>query len=67
MRYLPHTEAERASMLARIGVDGIDGLFADIPADRRLGAPLDLGPRLFRTPATREIEPERWLSLDPAA
>ncbi|MCB2078113.1 MAG: hypothetical protein KDE55_10500 [Novosphingobium sp.] len=28
---------------------------------------LDLGPRLFRTPATREIEPERWLSLDPAA
>ena len=55
MRYLPHTEAERASMLARIGVDGIDGLFADIPADRRLGAPLDL-------PLSKsEIEVERLL------
>jgi len=42
MRYLPHTPQDRADMLARIGVDSIDELFADIPADKRLSEPLDL-------------------------
>jgi glycine cleavage system P protein (glycine dehydrogenase) subunit 1 len=42
MRYLPHTEADRETMLARIGVDAIGDLFADIPADKRLEALLDL-------------------------
>lgn len=42
MRYLPHTEADRETMLARIGVDAIGDLFADIPADKRLDAQLDL-------------------------
>jgi glycine dehydrogenase subunit 1 len=55
MRYLPHSETDRAAMLARIGVATIDDLFADIPADRRLRAPLDL-------PVTKsEIEVERIL------
>ena len=55
MRYLPHTEADRETMLARIGVDAIDALFADIPADKRLTAPLDL-------PLSKsEIEVERLL------
>ncbi|HSM42046.1 MAG TPA: aminomethyl-transferring glycine dehydrogenase subunit GcvPA [Afifellaceae bacterium] len=44
MRYLPHTDQDRADMLARIGVGSIDDLFADIPADKRLKAPLDLPP-----------------------
>jgi glycine dehydrogenase subunit 1 len=42
MRYLPHTEAERADMLATIGVADIEALFAPVPASARLKAPLDL-------------------------
>ncbi len=55
MRYFPHSEADRRAMLARIGVPSIDALFADIPADKRIGGLLDL-------PATKsEIEVERIL------
>ena len=55
MRYLPHTDADRQAMLARIGVAGIDDLFADIPRDRRLTGLVDL-------PMTKsEIEVERIL------
>ncbi len=32
MRYLPHTDADRAAMLKTIGVSDINELFADIPA-----------------------------------
>ncbi len=42
MRYLPHSEGDRAAMLAAIGVDTVDDLFADVPAAGRLKAPLDL-------------------------
>jgi glycine dehydrogenase subunit 1 len=42
MRFLPHTEQDRADMLARIGVGSIDDLFADIPPAKRLKRPLDL-------------------------
>jgi glycine dehydrogenase subunit 1 len=42
MRYLPHTDADRAAMLTRIGVGGIEDLFADIPADKHLDALVDL-------------------------
>ena len=42
MRFLPHTNIERQDMLAAIGVGSIDDLFADIPAAKRLTAPLDL-------------------------
>jgi glycine cleavage system P protein (glycine dehydrogenase) subunit 1 len=55
MRYLPHTEADRAGMLARIGVGSIDDLFVDIPADKRLAGLLDL-PK-----AKGELEVERHL------
>jgi len=55
MRYLPHTEADRATMLARIGVGAINDLFADVPADKRLAGLLDL-------PAAKsELEVERIL------
>src|SRR5436305_14046456 len=33
-------------MLAAIGIDSIDGLFAEIPEAVRLGRPLDIGPAL---------------------
>jgi glycine dehydrogenase subunit 1 len=55
MRYLPHTEADRAGMFRKIGVGSIDDLFLDIPADKRLTGLLDL-------PKTKsEIEVERHL------
>jgi glycine dehydrogenase subunit 1 len=42
MRYLPLTQHDRADMLARIGVENIDALFASIPAAKRLAHDLDL-------------------------
>jgi len=55
MRYLPHTEADRAGMLRKIGVGSVDDLFVDIPAGKRLAGLLDL-------PTTKsEIEVERHL------
>ena len=55
MRYLPHTEADRALMLNRIGVGSIDELFLDVPADKRIEGLLDL-------PTSKsEIEVERHL------
>lgn len=36
MRYLPLTPDDRADMLSKIGVDHINDLFADIPADKLL-------------------------------
>jgi glycine dehydrogenase subunit 1 len=37
MRYLPLTDADRAEMLARIGVPDMDALYADVPTAARLG------------------------------
>ncbi|MEW6124741.1 MAG: aminomethyl-transferring glycine dehydrogenase subunit GcvPA [Pseudomonadota bacterium] len=56
MRYLPLTADDRAEMLARIGAAGVDDLFADIPADKRLAALPDL-PR-----HKSELEVERTLA-----
>jgi len=41
MRYLPLTDADRAAMLAVIGVDRVDDLFRDVPKDL-LNADIDL-------------------------
>jgi len=35
MSFIPHTDADRQEMLAKIGVERIADLFKDIPADRR--------------------------------
>ena len=56
MRYLPLTPNDRSQMLARIGAEGIDSLFADIPADKRLADLLDL-PR-----GKPEMAVERYLT-----
>ena len=40
--YLPHTEAEVASMLAFLGLDSLDDLFAHIPASVRLAGGLSM-------------------------
>ena len=43
-RYTSATEADRREMLAAVGADSIDDLFADVPEGVRLGRPLDLPP-----------------------
>jgi glycine dehydrogenase subunit 1 len=68
MTYVPHTEAERAEMLAAIGVDRIGALFGDVPEQVRF-------PKLKLPPACSEIEIEREmqalagrnLGVDPSA
>jgi glycine dehydrogenase subunit 1 len=42
MRYLPHTEAERAEMLQALGLDDTAALFDDIPEAVRLTRPLQV-------------------------
>ncbi|WP_112663262.1 aminomethyl-transferring glycine dehydrogenase subunit GcvPA [Microvirga flavescens] len=56
MRYLPLSETDRGEMLARVGVKSVDDLFADIPKDKLLKAPVDLPRR------KGELEVERILS-----
>src|SRR5437588_1070754 len=56
MRYHPLTQQDRADMLARIGVDDINALFADVPAGKLLREPLPLPPH------KSELEVERILS-----
>jgi glycine dehydrogenase subunit 1 len=56
MRYLPLTERDRSEMLAAIGADSIDALFADVPNAARLDRPVDL------PTAMGEIEVERLIS-----
>jgi glycine dehydrogenase subunit 1 len=56
MRYLPLTPADRAEMLASIGVTSIDDLFADVPPAARRAGLVDL------PLAQGEIEVERALS-----
>ena len=56
MRYLPHTPADRAAMLDRIGVRSIDELFASVPKDKLMRGLADL-PK-----AKGELEVERELS-----
>ena len=56
MRYLPHTDADRAAMLARIGAKSVDDFFIDVPASRRLKGLVDL-------PAAQgEMQVERQLA-----
>jgi len=42
MRYLPKNVTERREMLAAIGAESMEGLFASVPAEFRLRQPLDL-------------------------
>jgi glycine dehydrogenase subunit 1 len=46
MPYIPHTDRDRAEMLAEIGVSTIDELFREIPIDLRVKGELDLPPAL---------------------
>ena len=48
-RYTSATDADREAMLGAIGVGAVDDLFAEIPADLRLGRALDLPAGLSET------------------
>jgi glycine dehydrogenase subunit 1 len=54
MPYGPHTDDDRARMLATIGVASIDDLFADIPAELR-ASPLDLPEPEAELPLTEHL------------
>lgn len=41
-RYIPNTEADKAYMLGRIGVDSVEALFSDIPEGLKMNRSLDL-------------------------
>ncbi|HZK89230.1 MAG TPA: aminomethyl-transferring glycine dehydrogenase subunit GcvPA [Stellaceae bacterium] len=56
MRYLPLTPSDRQQMLAAIGVDSIDALFAEVPKAAQRGGLVDL------PLAQGELEVERALS-----
>jgi glycine dehydrogenase subunit 1 len=56
MRYLPLSDTDRGEMLARIGVNHADELFADVPKNLLLKEPVDLPRR------KGELEVERILS-----
>jgi glycine dehydrogenase subunit 1 len=54
MTYIPHTDGERAAMLAAIGVDRLEDLFEAIPAQRRFPA-LDLPAPLSEAELEQEM------------
>ncbi len=45
-RYIPNTDADVRAMLAAVGVQSLDDLFAPIPAAVRLRRDLDIGPEM---------------------
>lgn len=68
MRYLPHTEADRRDMLAAVGIDSVEALFADVPAEARLTGPVASLPghmpedeveTVFHGFANRNLRPSR--------
>jgi len=55
MSFVPHTGADRAAMLAAIGVEQIESLFADVPEAFRFPV-LDLPPARAELEVTRELQ-----------
>ncbi len=56
MRFLPHTDADVQAMLEAIGVGSLEELLADIPADLRERAALQLPPGLPEREVWRRME-----------
>ncbi|MBO8129311.1 MAG: aminomethyl-transferring glycine dehydrogenase subunit GcvPA [Peptococcaceae bacterium] len=53
--YVPHNEKEKKLMLEAIGIDSIDELFTDIPAEIRLTGDLDLPPAMSEIELVRHM------------
>jgi glycine dehydrogenase subunit 1 len=58
MRYIPHTDYDIRAMLAALGVESVDALFAHLPEELRTRAAIDLPPGISES----EIQ-ERLASL----
>ena len=56
MRYIPHTEADVAAMLAAIGVGSVDELVAHVPEDLRRRATLDVAAGQGEADVTAALE-----------
>jgi glycine dehydrogenase subunit 1 len=56
VRYSPTTDADRDAMLAAIGVDAVDDLFADVPPALRFEGRLDVPPALSELELVRDLE-----------
>ena len=56
MRYLPHTPQEISAMLEVVGLSSIDDLYRSIPAEARLGRPLNLMPSMDELSLMRHLE-----------
>ena len=54
MPYIPHSDADRQAMLAAVGVESIEDLFADVPADACFPA-LELPPAISELGAKWEL------------
>lgn len=66
MPYLLNTEADRQAMLAAIGAQSIDELFAPIPAELRLGRALDIPPAVGELALTLEMRKAAGKNLSPS-
>ena len=66
MRYMPHTAAERAEMLDKIGVGSVDDLFVDIPKDARMNGLLDLPTHASEMVVDKKMQAYGLKNLSPA-
>jgi len=66
MRYLPLTDADRRTMLAKIGVPSIESLYRDVPERVRLKKPVDLPPHQGELEVERAILAMARKNLGPA-
>jgi len=55
MSFIPHSEADRREMLARVGVSDIRELYDDVPAELILDGDLDIPQALSEWEAVREL------------
>ncbi len=55
MRYIPHSDAERAALLAAVGAGSIDDLFATVPREVYRKVPADLPPAMSEVEIRREM------------
>ena len=62
--YIPATEADRERMLARVGVESVDALFADLPAAYRDPA-FELPPQLTEPELIALLEERAAMNADP--
>ncbi|MFB3853662.1 MAG: aminomethyl-transferring glycine dehydrogenase subunit GcvPA [Vicinamibacterales bacterium] len=65
-RYIPNTEEDIRRMLAAIGVESIDDLFAQVPANVRLKRDLAIPPAMSEPDLFAHIERLASLNADPA-